>query len=75
MILVGLYNVCSIVTIFEVKCKDGNIIFRLFSQQVKTRVKLEGEELEKYLEAEREKAKLEKLQEKIKAERYDSSTI
>eukprot|EP00112_Aurelia_sp_Birch-Aquarium-sp1_P022238 Seg62.8 transcript_id=Seg62.8/GoldUCD/mRNA.D3Y31 product="Cleavage and polyadenylation specificity factor subunit 2" protein_id=Seg62.8/GoldUCD/D3Y31 len=40
--------------------------------QVKTRVKLEGEELEKYLEAEREKAKLEKLQEKIKAERLAS---
>ena len=45
--------------------------FTSIFSQVKTRVKLEGEELEKYLEAEREKAKMEKLQEKIKAERYD----
>ncbi|XP_065053263.1 cleavage and polyadenylation specificity factor subunit 2-like [Rhopilema esculentum] len=40
--------------------------------QIKTRMKLEGEELEKYLEAEREKAKLEKIQEKLKAERRAS---
>ena len=45
--------------------------FMLIFSQVKTRVKLEGEELERYLEAEREKAKMEKLQEKIKAERCD----
>jgi len=40
--------------------------------QIKTRVKLEGEELEKYLEAERERIKLEKIQEKLKAERRAS---
>ena len=43
--------------------------------KIKTRVKLEGEELEKYLEAERERIKLEKIQEKLKAERFLSCLV
>ncbi len=47
--------------------------FVLFFTQVKKRVKLEGEELEKFAEEERERIKKEKLQEKLKNERWFSN--